>query len=202
MHSLAGVYEARVRAHRESPVQGQETPRPRKPPSASPFSLRNSALRTMLHQYSLTRGFAAGGAKLRTSNSPIRQPRPSEALSSVFSAASKAAAIDCPRTARLAVPSSFYIWIHSGATVDNGPLGGERVREAGVGGCLLRAKSANPSPIPHAGSPLSREGCCQPIFRRQTQMNKLRSASESRALIQDPPRSPDQIIVNCFSELR
>src|SRR5215472_8347676 len=133
MHSLAGVYEARVRAHRESPVQGQETPRTGKPPSASPFSLRNSALWTMLHQYSLTRGFAAGGAKSRTSNSATRQPRPSEALSSVFSAASKAAAIDCPRTARLAVPSSFYIWIHSGATVDNGPLRGGVRRSRALG---------------------------------------------------------------------
>jgi len=40
-------------------------------------------------------------------------------------------------------PSSFYIWIPSGAGVDNGPL-------------------------PHAG-----EGGCQLIFRRQTKMYKL-----------------------------
>jgi len=111
----------------------------------------------MLHQYSLTRGLAAGGAKSRTSNSAIRQPRPSEALSSVFSAASKAAAIDCPRTARLAVPSSFYIWIHSGATVDNRPLRGERVRRSRALGLFASCQISESFTHPACGILLSRK---------------------------------------------
>src|SRR5262249_7589950 len=111
---------------------------------------------------------------------------------------------------RSALRNPIYIWIHSGATVDNGPLRGERVRRSRGGGCLLRAKSANPSPIPHAGSPLSQNppppagggGLLHTDIPPSHQKNNPRSPAKSRALIQAPPRSPDQIIVNCFSELR
>ena len=58
------------------------------------------------------------------------QPRPSEALNSVFPQRLKPTGGKTGRGTTEVVPSSFYIRIHSGATVDNSPLRGERVRRS------------------------------------------------------------------------
>ena len=52
-------------------------------------------------------------------------------------------------------PWGFYIWIHSGLQLITALS--EGYGEARAGGCFLGPKSANPSPMPHAGSPLSRK---------------------------------------------
>jgi hypothetical protein len=97
----------------------------------------------------------------------------------------QAAAINCPRTARLKpaearlkpCPGVSTSGFTAGSLLITALSKGRGYGEAGVRGCFLRSKSANPSPIPHAGSPLSPqagEGCCQLVFRRQAKMYKLR----------------------------
>jgi hypothetical protein len=57
--------------------------------------------------------------------------------------------------------SSFYIWIHSGGPIDNGPLRGERARRSRGEGLFSSSQISECHPNPHAGSPLPQagEGC-------------------------------------------
>jgi hypothetical protein len=77
--------------------------------------------------------------------------------------------------ARLEVPWSFYIWIHSGPQLITAPSEGRGYGEAGGEGLFSSSKISEPlthrfavPPFPQAG-----EGCCQLIFHLQTKMYKL-----------------------------
>ena len=81
------------------------------------------------------------------------------------------------------MPSSFYIWIHSGSQLITALSGGKGYGEAGGEGLFSSSKISEAlthrfavPPLPQAG-----EGCCQLIFHLQTKMYKLQDTALSRA---------------------
>ena len=94
------------------------------------------------------------------------------------------------------MPSSFYIWIHSGPQLITAPSEGRGYGEAGGEGLFSSCKTSDSLTHPACGIPplpQAGEGCCQLMFGRQTKMYKLQALSPLGERVTIPQPRPDGV---------